>query len=119
MGTKHEGSAKGFHHLSRAWYADACMKAGRGKDVADEVTFGFYHPDGGTSGEMTIFWEYLGGKITPYLKVWNDAWHTLYQFCDVLKEMSDVDDDDISPEQFCAILLKCGFQDMTATKQGE
>lgn len=107
----HDGDYKGFSHLSRAWYGKANLALERDR-VVDCVHFGFYSPEGGTSREMTMEWVMID-KPTPRLKVFNDAWHTLYQFQDVLQRLAEVDDQHISPEDFCAILRECGFQDDT------
>jgi hypothetical protein len=116
---EHEDHIRGFHHLSKAWYWPACLPLYRKTDENfDEVTFGFYSLDGGTSGEMSVTWETLNMKPVPKLEVFNDAWHALSHLQDVLEEMAKIDDEDISPEQFCELLLKCGFKDLTARKHG-
>lgn len=112
--SKHDDCIKGFHHLSRAWYGETNLKIAK-IDIADEVCFGFFHPDGGTTGEMIMEFRHLGGRVVPHLSVWDDGWSALSQFCDVLAELGQVDNQNISPAQFCDILLKCGFKDLTAT----
>lgn len=111
----HNGDFKGYTHLKRAWYGESCLK--NYKDTLDEVIFGFYSPDGGTSGEMCMRWEELDRKATPQLTVWNDTWHTLWEFRNVIESLADVDDQHITPEQFCEILNRCGFQDRTPVKE--
>jgi hypothetical protein len=107
---KHEGSYRGFTQLSKAWYADANLK---GANFKDSVTFGFYYEEGGTSGEISVKWVELGGKITPKMTVYDDAWDALNECKDILPLLAEVDEQDISPEQFCEILLNCGFEDRT------
>jgi len=111
---EHDGDIRGFHHLSKAWYGDVCLKPGGPDDQkVDEVVFGFYSPEGGTSGEMVVTWEQLGGRTVPQLKVYDDAWHALNQLQDVLQELAEAEGENISPDQFCEILLRCGFKDLT------
>ena len=119
----HEGDIKQYIHLSRAWYAESNLK---GRDMVDEVMFGFYRPEGGTSGEMGMRWMNLGEKwemgkkiihAAPQLQCFNDAWHALYQFQDVLAALAELDDIDITPEQFCQLLDQCGFVDATPVKR--
>lgn len=108
----HDSDIRGYHQFSRAWYAKG-LTPGRDPKVVDEVTFGLFAPDGGTSGEMQMTWEILANRPTPRLMVWNDAWHTLYEFRDVLAELAKVDGQEISPAEFCALLDRCGFRDLT------
>ena len=109
---RHDGAYRGFMQLSKAWYADANL---RGANYRDEVMFGFYYEDGGTSGEMGVRWVDIGSEkhLTPILRVYDDAWDALNECKDVIEKMAEVDGDDISPEQFCDILLSCGFKDLT------
>ncbi len=105
-----DGVFRGFTQLSRCWYANANLK---NTDLIDDVTFGFYHEEGGCSGEMSMRWKELSGAIIPYLKVYDDGWSALNEFKDILPHLADVDDLNIPPEDFCQILLDCGFKDMT------
>lgn len=106
----HTGDYKAYIITSQAWYAKSALS---NADYLDDVTFGFYSPEGGTSGEMSVKWERLGGKIAPKLECFDDAWHTLAQFKDVVEAMAEVDDEAISPQQFCQLLERCGFVDRT------
>ncbi len=108
---KHEGCKRQFVQLSRAWYSKACLVG----DTLDEVTMGFYHPDGGTTGEFQIRWIPLGGRDTPLLLAYDDAWSALYRFADVLKQLAWLDGANPSPEDVCALLVKCGIEDATPT----
>lgn len=112
MSTDHTGDHRGFIHRSRAWYAAATPRP----DALDEVTFGWYAPDGGTSGEMQMHWAGLGGRIVPRLLVYDDAWHALATFTDVITKLGEQDDANISPAHFCRILEECGFLDLTPTE---
>lgn len=124
MSKNHEGDIKQYVVLSEAWYGDANLKTPRPETKpylkkVENVMFGFYCPDGGTSGEMAMNWYLLGDDKTASacLECWNDAWHTLAQFKDVIDALADVDNEDISPKQFTAILDKCGFVDATPRKR--
>ena len=116
MKNKHEGTSRGFRHLSRAWYGESSLK---NADYVDAVTFGFYNSQGGTTGEMTVNWVYLGGEIIPKLTVYSDAWSALSQFHDLIDVLGIHDNEDSTPEQFCQFLLECGFVDMTETVQSQ
>ncbi len=105
---------RGFYHVSKAWYADSALK---GREYTDEVIFGLYCDQGGTTGEMGVRWGDLENKNTPKLHCFDDAWAVLAGFKDVIDEMGKVDDQNIKPEEFCVILLKCGFEDLTPVKQ--
>lgn len=72
-----------------------------------------YADEGGTSGEMSIEWVELAGRSVPLLKVFDDAWSALSMFGDLLQKMAEVDNDNISQEQFVEMLLSCGFVDQT------
>lgn len=111
---KHEGTIRAYYHLKEAWYAEANLKD---RDFVDEVMFGFYHPDGGTSGEIAMRWIDLGSYIAPQIQCFNDAWHALGECKDVIDELAKVDDINISSERFCLILQACGFVDMTPREQ--
>jgi hypothetical protein len=111
----HEGDIRGFIQLSRAWYGDANLV--NSKDVVDEVTFGYYSPEGGTSGEMSVKWVILSGS-TPAAKLvcFYDGFSALSRFTDVIARLAQFDDDGMAPEQFCAVLAACGFADQTVSE---
>jgi hypothetical protein len=113
---RHKGDVRGFIHSTQAWYRESLMLE---DGVVDEVMFGFYASDGGTSGEMPMRWETLNGEPVPRLCVYDDAWHALYQLNDVLAKLANADGDKISPEEFCELLVSCGFVDMTERVRGE
>lgn len=112
----HDGATRGFSHLSRAWYGKDCLQ---GAQYTDQITIGFYFPQGGTSGEFCISWYQLCGKTTPKLECFDDAWHALNECSDLIKALADWDGMDIPPAKVCEILLSLGFVDMTKEKQGE
>lgn len=81
--------------------------------------FGSYAIAGGTNGEMSVKWHTLSGKYVPHLEVFDDAWSVLYSFADVLEAMAEEDNCNINPTEFCTILLRCGFKDLTARERKE
>jgi hypothetical protein len=110
----HSGCERGFHHVSKAWYGKTALQ---NSEEIDEVMVGFYHPEGGTTGEFGVRWLPLDGDITPKLEVFNDAWHALYQFQDLLGALAELDEKDITPAQFCELLLSFGIKDLTSTRE--
>ena len=106
----HENCKRQFIHLSRAWYAKSSLANSR---VDDEVMIGMYHPEGGTTGEFAIRWSDVGGKSVPMLCVFDDAWDAMMMFRDVLEVMASVDDQKVTPERFCELLIECGVEDAT------
>lgn len=105
----HEGDVKQYIIHSESWYAEASPREG----ISEEVVFGFYSPTGGCSGEIFMRWHPLGGSPTPRLECYDDGWHALAQFKDVIDAMAEVDGECITPKQFCELLDKCGFMDAT------
>jgi len=114
--SKHVDCIRGFTHLSRAWYADANLKDA---DYVDEIVVGFYHPEGGTTGEFAIKWAELGGKIVLKLSVYDDAWDALLNFKDLLELMAIADDQNITPDEFCILLRSLGIEDRTKETRDE
>jgi len=112
MEREHEGTTKGFVQLSRAYYGNSSLE---NSEKTDEVSFGLYCPEGGTSGEMVVSWVPLGGKIIPSLKIFSDGWSALSNFHDLIDLLGTHDSEDPSPEEFCEYLLACGFIDRTET----
>ena len=110
----HEECKRGFTHLSASWYGKACL----GHDeYVDQVMIGFYHHEGGTTGEFAIRWMSLSGNVTPRLEAFDDAWHALYEFRDVLARLAEHDGEDMPPEDVCALLVECGVEDMTQRQE--
>ena len=106
----HDGCKRGFFQLSKAWYGESNLKT---TDNVDEITIGFYHPDGGTSGEFQISWKKLCGNIVPQLEVWDDGWSALSNFCDMIELMATLDGENIAPDLFAEHLRNLGIEDMT------
>lgn len=105
---KHKGCIRGYYRNSKSYYSSP-------SDPID-VDFGMFHPEGGTSGVMTIEWVKLGGELCAKLKVFEDSWGVLTLFTDVIHRMGQVDDQLIQEADFCKILDDCGFKDLTKYK---
>lgn len=114
MSKDHKGDIKQYIHMTEAWFHTSFGDSINEK-YCDEVMFGFYSPDGGTSGEMGMRWYDLGGShgVTPRLEVFNDAWHSLAQFKDVIDALAELDNTRITAKEFCALLDRHGFTDKT------
>ena len=106
----HSECTRGFTHLSKAWYGAANLTS---SDVRDRITMGFYHPQGGTTGEFTISWVLLSGKYTPKLTAYDDSWSALHEFRDVIARLAEIDGEDASPDDVAALLEQCGIVNMT------
>lgn len=108
-----EETVRGFVHFNRSWYAEAHRRLNIDPDVLDEVMFGIYTTDSGTTGEMAMRWYELDGVSTPRLEVFCDGWRVLSTFSDLIAALAERDGQDITPEQFCALLVSLGFEDRT------
>lgn len=106
----HTNCKRGFHHTGGAWYGSTVLPL---DGAIDRITMGFYHPQGGTSGEFSVIWETLAGRATPKLVAYNDSFSALHHFADVLKKLSGHDSENISPIDLCDLLTACGIEDMT------
>lgn len=106
---------RGFHVTAEAWYSKSPSTA----PDKPEIMFGLYAISGGTRGEMSIKWHELAGKSVPRLEVFDDGWKVLYTFADVLEAMANEDNRNITPKQFCDILMRCGFKDLTERDRKE
>ena len=102
----HEGCKRGFYRSSKAWYAEA---------VGGEPTIniGMYADEGGTSGEMSVVWVSLSNKLVPQLRAFDDSWSSLSLFPELISAMAEVDDKNVTEQEFVDILLACGFEDQT------
>ena len=107
----HSGRERAFIWSSRAWYAQSVING-------DEVMFGMYARDGGTSGEMGMRWIELGNKKVPRLEVFDDAWDVLAMFTDLIQVLGEHDNKNITPQEFVDILKSCNFSDFTEYERG-
>lgn len=106
----HEGMKRGYTRCHLAWYAQA------NHIVLPELSIGMYGPDdeGGTSGEFTIKWVNLNGRLYAKLSVFEDAWSAIFdKHKDLLKELAKVDGKNIQEPEMAAILDKLGIEDIT------
>jgi hypothetical protein len=81
----------------------------------DDFMIGMY--GSGTTGEFSVVWTELGGKLTPQLRAYDDSWSALAKFRDLLDAMAEVDDQDITPAQFYEICMRLGIKDLTPRTQ--
>lgn len=84
----------------------------RGPEV--EIEFGLFFKGGrGTAGEIVVAWERMGPdrELTPRLHAYGDSFAALWQLRRVLRELSTRPG--VTPDQFCALLLRLGFTDFT------
>lgn len=103
----HTDCFRAYSRPTKAWYAHSL----RNEDIC--VHFGMYHPHGGTSGEMTMQWLMLAGELVPELCCFSDGWSALSLFTDLISELANFDDVNITEAEFVEILDKCGFKDLT------
>ncbi len=103
---KHDSSGRGFIWSSHAWYAEAA-------DCKHKISFGLYHKDGGTTGEMEMVWHEIGSEWVPRLECFDDGWSVLFMFTDLLEEMAMFDGVNVTEEGFVNLLERCQFADMT------
>ena len=111
MSNDHEGDCRAFTHHNEAWY-----KRELGNGATDEITIGFYCPDGGTSGEFTIRWHILQGEPCPRLEAFEDSWDSLWNFKDLLEKMAEMDESNPTPAEMVEVLLGLGIKDETPRK---
>lgn len=116
MDEKRSGGTRGFYHLAESWYAGHLQEEPKPGMPLDDVMFGVYHPHGGTYGEMRMEWVALDEfrTATPRLCVFGDAFKILPTFADVWAEL--VTSPNPTPEQFCDLLKRLGFEDLTQRK---
>lgn len=103
---------RAFYHFNESWYASAARTSGR---VVDEVTFGIYHEEGGTSGEMSMRWHDIasGRPPAPRLECFDDAFAVLAGMPDLIAALAEHDGENMAPSDFCLLLVKLGFKDET------
>lgn len=103
----HSNTIKGFHRLSKAFYTYPNSPV--------QVSFGMYDAeDGSTSGEMMMEWvELIPGELSALFKCYDDGWSAMALFTDLINELGTVDSQQITEEEFCKILVKFGFKDLT------
>lgn len=110
----HDGDKRQFYHLSKAWYAAANLT---NPDILDEITIGFFSPDGGTSGEFVIRWRKLGDSFAARLEAFDDSWDALSNFKDLIDKLAELDETNPTPDEIAALLVECGIEDATPLTQ--
>jgi hypothetical protein len=104
------GYILGYYVSHEAWYKDVIAKP--------TIQFGLFNAISGTCGEMSMIWLELGGKLTPQLRVHDDAWYVFNTFADKLTPiLAEYDDRNITPTRFANILDSIGFTDLTEREQ--
>ena len=102
-----------FYHLGDSWYAEENLRTTK---YVDDITFGLYSTDGGTTGEMAVQWYNLrGNKLTPKLEVFNDSFHLISAFSDVMDALSKMKE--FTPHEFVELLKELGFEDKTQREE--
>ena len=110
----HDGDKREFVIDSETWYHKANPFP---SDVTEEIDFGLYSGDSGTSGEMHVRWYNLSTHNAAKLEVFYDGWSVLWQFRDVLEAMVEMDNSyGPTPQEFVELLKAHGFTDTTARK---
>jgi hypothetical protein len=101
----------GFVRVSRAWNAATSLET-----CAERICISKYV--GGqpaVQGELLVEWPALTDR--PELRVRQAGWDLLAKdFSGLLRHMTRIDGA-ISPDDFCALLLRLGLADMTVTEQ--
>lgn len=121
MSRDHSECRRGFTRRSQAWYAKSLPFP---DDVTEEVMFGIYHREGGTTGEMAMRWHCLDADVCPRIECFGDSFDALRSFGDLLAKLAEYDIDHrpmidrgakprLTPEEFCKLLIGCGFEDRT------
>lgn len=108
--SRHDGTVRGYHRMARAWYASAVQTVGE----PDRITVGQYALEGGTTGEYSIVWIELSGRLVPRLEAFDDAWEVLAMHRDLIEALAKVDNWKLSPDEFERLLQRLGFKDLTA-----
>jgi|GEM_PF-2977409 hypothetical protein len=101
----HTGCIRAYSRASKTYYAN--------KNDRLRVDFGMYMPGDGSSGECAMEWIDLNGTLCARLKAFEDSWSALSLFTDLIQEMGKVDGNEIQEPEFCKMLDKCGFKDIT------
>lgn len=99
-----QGAIRGFRQLGKVSYGN--------DDITDRIVFGYYTNNGRTivSGEIMLEWVF---SIGPQLVAFDDAWRSLSLMKDLLDEMANVNNQNITPDAFRELMLKTGFVDLT------
>lgn len=106
-----------FIQTSRAWYAGTALSK---RDLEEEFMVGLYGREGGCDGEFAIRFEVLGGRATPRVCLFDDAWHLFNRFQSLFASLpsmaTESGADSVTPDDIRRLLLGLGFVDLTETK---
>lgn len=112
----HKGDIAGFLIATQSWYH---RPENFTKDQIEEITVGFYSPEGGTSGEFHFAWVSLGqNDVAVQLRAFDDGWSSLVNMPELLQFMMEHDGEHargphMTPEEFVEGLKNIGLVDMT------
>lgn len=80
--------------------------------IVAEVRFGFFSYD--AISKVRMVWHNMGSEsaphIMPRLECWYNEWDALAQLKDIIDELATVNNQALSPEEFCQMLERHGFQ---------
>ena len=104
----------GFVTHSRSYYSKTSPLH---DNAIDEIMFGVYHEEGGTSGEAAIRWYTLGGKLALLLEMFDDGMLLLDRASVFMESLRAFCVKERTPtcSEVESILLISGFKDNTAT----
>lgn len=118
MNTKSGKAIRGFYQSGRPVYE--LPRTLEPLNYKKEVVFGFYHtcgcaPEG--FGELSMRWYQYGeaGLLIPKLEVYGESLRLMWKMRNVINATWRKSPS-ISPEEFCELLLKMGFKDLTRTR---
>lgn len=120
-GAKHEGYERCFNQLSRTWHGNYTKRNHKYDGEYDDIIYvGFYHPEGGISGEFRFnFGSFISGGDYIEMVSYNDSWSSLFYFSDLIEEMAVIDDKDVTPDEFVRILIGLGIKDRTRVNKDD
>lgn len=101
----------GFVRVSRAWYAATSLG-----NCAERVCISnFRGPQRVGSGELVLEWA--SAAESPEIRVRQAGWELLAKdFSGLLRHLTRVEGP-IAPDDFCALLLRLGYADMTVPER--
>lgn len=101
----------GFVRVSRAWYAATSLG-----NCAERVSIStFRGPQRVGAGELVLEWTSIAEA--PELRVRQAGWELLAkEFSGLLRHLTRIEGP-IAPDEFCGLLLRLGYADMTVTER--
>lgn len=102
---------RGFVSLSRSWFGECCPTE---KGVIDAITIEVDELDGDIWGEFEINWMLIGkGESVARISIFDGCWDAFFHCTDLIEKMKEIDGQNISPDDFCKMLVELGFEDLT------